>query len=217
MSPLLRCQAVLSDLDGVLIDSTTAIRLSWCEWADRHGLDHDLVLRGLHGHRAQDTIRRVAPHLDPDEETRQMVAIELSHIASDFAYPGAGAFLHALAGYPHAVVTSGLCELASARLRQGKLPIPRVFITADDVSAGKPDPEGYLLAARRLGVEPAHCVVIEDSAAGLQAAHAAGMRAAAVLTTHDRSELGLADLILPALTDLALSFEDRTILLAAAG
>jgi len=77
-----------------------------------------------------------------------------------------------------------------------------VFVTAGDVERGKPDPEGYLLAASRLGVAPADCVVVEDSPPGVAAGRAAGMRVIAVLTTYPAAALTGADARLGALADL---------------
>jgi sugar-phosphatase len=86
-------------------------------------------------------------------------------------------------------VTSGSNAIAEPRL--AVLPVrPPVVVTADDVRHGKPDPEPYLLAARRLGItDPSRCVVLEDAPAGLAAASAAGMRSIAVVTTHRREDL----------------------------
>jgi sugar-phosphatase len=70
--------------------------------------------------------------------------------------------------------------LATVRLRAAKLPIPPVLITAEDVRRGKPDPEGFLLGAQRLGVRTEDCLVFEDSPAGVVAAKAAGAHVAIV-------------------------------------
>ncbi|WP_042800653.1 HAD-IA family hydrolase [Streptomyces sp. C] len=78
--------------------------------------------------------------------------------------------------------------LAEARLREAGVDFPEL-VTAGDVTRGKPDPEPFLLAARRLGVDPARCVVFEDAPAGLAAGRAAGMRTVALTTTHPAAEL----------------------------
>jgi sugar-phosphatase len=80
-------------------------------------------------------------------------------------------------------------------------------VCADEVVHGKPHPEGYLTAATRLGVSPAACVVLEDAPAGLAAAHAAGMRAIAVATTHPPAALGGAELIAHALSAVTVQLE----------
>jgi len=82
-------------------------------------------------------------------------------------------------GLPWAVVTSADTRLATARLGQTGIN-PPLLVTVDDVTVGKPDPQGYLIAARRLGVDPARCLVVEDSDAGVAAGRAAGATVASL-------------------------------------
>ncbi len=89
-----------------------------------------------------------------------------------------------------AVVTSASRALARDRLQSVELPVPNVLIGADDVGDGKPHPEGYLAAARRLGADNTRCVIFEDTPPGLQAAKAAGMRGIAISTTYTHQQLG---------------------------
>jgi sugar-phosphatase len=79
---------------------------------------------------------------------------------------------------------------------------PAVVVFADDVARGKPDPEGYLAAARRLGVDPVEALVVEDAPPGIEAAKAAGMAVVALPSTHAREELGAADVVLDSLGEL---------------
>ena len=118
------------------------------------------------------------------------------------AAPGAAALLRQLSEAQRAIVTSGSRAVATLRLRTAGLPIPDVFVTAGDVKQGKPYPEGYLMAAGRLGVAPSDCVVVEDSPPGVAAGKAAGMRVIAVLTTYPAVALSGADARLGALADL---------------
>ena len=83
--------------------------------------------------------------------------------------------------------------------------MPRVLICADDIQHGKPHPEGYLMAAKRLGHAATNCVVVEDTPAGLEAARAAGMRAVGVCGTYAISALAMADLIVTRLDELRVS------------
>ena len=96
---------------------------------------------------------------------------------------GAAELLRGLGDTPHALVTSATMELAAARMAAAGLPLPPVAVTAERVTASKPDPEGFLAAAAALGVDPAECVVFEDSEAGVAAAKAAGMRVVGVGAT----------------------------------
>ncbi|MFC7658386.1 HAD-IA family hydrolase [Pseudonocardia benzenivorans] len=88
-----------------------------------------------------------------------------------------------------AIVTSCTRALARARIAAAGLPAPAVVVTADDVTAGKPDPEPFLLAAEHLQVAAARCLVVEDAPAGLAAARAAGMATLAVAGTHALADL----------------------------
>src|SRR5205814_10708903 len=96
----------------------------------------------------------------------------------------------------------GVRAVAEHRLRWAGLPVPAVMVCADEIRNGKPDPEGYLTAAKRLGVAPAQCIVVEDAPAGIQAAHAGGMRVIAIATTHERAQLAGADAIVGTLADI---------------
>ena len=101
-----------------------------------------------------------------------------------------------------AIVTSCERPLALARLRATGLPVPDVLVTADQIARGKPAPDAYLLAAERLGVDPAECVVLEDAPAGVAAGRAAGMAVWAVTTTHEPEDLRAADRVAAHLTEL---------------
>jgi sugar-phosphatase len=198
----LECDAILFDLDGVLIDSTTCIARHWREWAGQHGLDVATIMRVAHGIRTVETIRLVAPHLDAEEEAARFTASEVVDTEGVVEIEGASVLLNLLPADAWAVVTSGSKELAVARLRRAGLPIPRTLVTADDVKQGKPAPEPYLVAAKRMGVAAARCAVVEDAPAGIEAAHAAGMQVIAITTTHSRDELAERELVIDRLSAL---------------
>jgi sugar-phosphatase len=186
---LLGCDAILSDLDGVLIDSSASIERHWRAWAPRHGLDLARILAVAQGLRTIETMRRVAPDLDWEAEAAAFTAGEVAD--TEGVRPIAGA-AELLAGLPRdgwALVTSATRDLAEARLRRAGLPLPGLMITADDVTQGKPAPECYLLASRSLGVPPQACIVLEDSPAGIEAGQRAGMRVVAVAATSPRTAI----------------------------
>ena len=113
-------------------------------------------------------------------------------------YPGVADLVHQLdsRGTLLALVTSSLkAEAELALVTFGLAHLFRVVVTAEDVANGKPAPDGYLLAARRLNVEPAGCIVIEDSPTGVRAAKAAAMSCVAVTNTHSPQQLHEATLI----------------------
>jgi len=92
------------------------------------------------------------------------------------AIAGAAQLLDDLTDLPHALVTSASRDLAQARMDAAGLRMPAAAVTAEDVARSKPDPEGFVAAARALGVDPAACIVVEDSANGIAAGLAAGLR-----------------------------------------
>ena len=201
----MNCRALLFDLDGVLVDSAQCVRQICTDWAISRGLDPDEVLKWSQGRRVQDTVRAVAPHLDVDGEVATLVAMEAGTTKGLHPVPGTHALLAALPINAWAVVTSGARPVARLRLSHVGLPIPPTLITGDDVERGKPDPEGYLAAAKALGYEPKECIVIEDAPAGLQAARAAGMRSIGIAGTFPPSALTTADVVVAAFQDLRLT------------
>jgi sugar-phosphatase len=182
--------AVLSDLDGVLVDSGDAVERVWREWAVERGLDPDDVGRASHGVPGRQVIERVAPELDAVAEAERVDRLHAATGGSPL--PGAAELLATVS--PLAVVTSCSPPLAAARFAAAGLAPPPVLITSDRTERGKPFPDPYLAAASALGVDPGLCLVIEDAPAGVAAARAAGMAVWAVTTTHSVSELA-ADLV----------------------
>jgi HAD superfamily hydrolase (TIGR01509 family) len=182
-------RAVLSDLDGVLVDSSATIERTWRDFAARHGLDPDEVVAASHGRRSVDLIRLVAPHLDAELEAARVERDEIAQTPGLQPLPGARELVESVPAERFAIVTSGSRALAISRLRAAGLPVPEVLVTAEEVDHGKPHPAGYLRAAELLGIDPAHSVVLEDAPAGVEAGRAAGMTVIAVLTTNDESAL----------------------------
>jgi mannitol-1-/sugar-/sorbitol-6-phosphatase len=178
-------RAVLLDMDGTLVDSSAVVERIWTEWAIDHSLDPADVLPVVHGRQSHESMAMLLPdrpHAQNLAENDTMVERETADVQGIAAVPGAAELLGSLAGVPHALVTSATVPLARARMTAARLAMPRITVTAEDVSASKPDPEGFIAAAGALGV-PAHaCVVFEDSAAGITAAHRAGMRVIGVGT-----------------------------------
>jgi mannitol-1-/sugar-/sorbitol-6-phosphatase len=205
----LACDAVLFDLDGVLVDSTAQIEATWREWAGRHGLDAAAILRIVHGRPAIEIIRIVAPHLDAATEKLALTSGDIRASTEVRAASGARGLLEALPVDRWAIVTSGVRIAAEHRLQCCGLPIPRVMVCADEVVNGKPDPEGYLAAARRLGAPPHECVVIEDAPPGIEAACGAGMQTIALTTSHRAEELRNAQVIATGLDAVAVHVSQR--------
>ena len=180
--------AILSDLDGVLVDSHASIMRAWRWWGAGHGIEAKTVAAVEHGRPSGEVIAALAPQLDAAAESAAIDRRQAGDTCDVIALPGAAELL-AGGHEPLAIVTSCTVPLATARLRAAGLPVPRVLVTPERLARGKPDPEGYLLAARELGVAPADCVVLEDAPAGAAAGRAAGMRVVGITTTLSEDEL----------------------------
>jgi sugar-phosphatase len=204
-------KAIIFDLDGVLVDSAECIERTWRAWAIRNQLDPESVIAVAHGRRAIETVQLVAPQLSAEAELDSLAASESTTSEGVYEINGARELLEMLPADKWAVVTSGIRVVAEFRLRHAGLPVPPVMICADEISLGKPYPEGYLTAAERLGYSPAECLVIEDAPAGIESARAAGMRVIAITTTYPPRMLTGADAIVERLTDLSVVLDRNQI------
>jgi len=176
-------KALLLDMDGTLLNSDAVVERIWRRWAAENGKDAEEILRHAHGRQAHATMAHLFPERPVEQnlaDNARMLAWETADTDGIVPVPGAPEFLAALAGLPHALVTSADRALSQARMAAAGLPVPVIAITAECVSASKPDPEGFLKGAADLGFAPADCVVFEDAAAGIAAARAAGMRVVGV-------------------------------------
>ncbi|GGJ98331.1 hydrolase [Streptomyces camponoticapitis] len=176
---VLTARALLLDMDGTLVNSDAVVERCWRGWATEHGLDPEEVLKVVHGRQGYLTMSVLLPDRPMEQnhaDNRELLAQETADLDGVVPVAGAPAFMAAIASLPHALVTSADEALATARMTASGLPMPALRITAEHVSASKPDPEGFLKAAAELGVSPADCLALEDSEAGIAAARAAGMR-----------------------------------------
>ena len=184
------------------MDSTRAVDREWREWARRKGVDGNAVMAIAHGVRTIEVIRRVAPHLDADAEAWEIENEEANDQQGVHVMPGAVALEQSIPEGRWGVVTSGTRLLASARLRFCGLPVPKVLVTAEDVSQGKPDPEPYLKGSELLGFKPADCLVIEDAPAGIQSARAGGFKVIGITSTYPASKISDADAVVAGLEQI---------------
>ncbi|KWT59887.1 HAD family hydrolase [Streptomyces albus subsp. albus] len=181
-TPLI-ARALLLDMDSTIVNSEAVVERCWRRWAAEQGLDADEVLKVVHGRQGWATMAALLPDRPMElnyEDNRRMLEQETADVEGVVPVPGAPAFMAALAQLPHALVTSADRALSDARMGAAGLPMPDVRITAESVSASKPDPEGFLKGAAELGYAPEDCVVFEDSEAGIAAGRAAGMRVVGV-------------------------------------
>jgi sugar-phosphatase len=209
----LTARALLFDLDGVLVDSIASVEFAWRDWAASHNMDADEILRVVHGRRAADTVAAVAPHLNLQDEVASLSKRESTESRGLHPIEGATALVSRLATNQWAVVTSGTRVVATFRLRVGGVPMPNTLVAAEDVTRGKPDPEGYLKAAQLLGRKPSECIVVEDAPAGLIAARAAGMQSIGIASTFDALQLTDATMVVQKLADIEVQGDGESGLL----
>jgi len=185
-------RAVLFDMDGTLVDSTGVVEQVWGVFAADYNLDIEAILATSHGVQGIDTVRRFAP-ADADHLAiaADLMARELVSTDGIVEIPGALDFVASLPADAVALVTSATVSLAELRMNLAGIAIPAVSVTAESVTRGKPDPEGFALAARRLGVEPSETVVFEDAEAGIAGALAAGCRVIVVGDLESEITIGL--------------------------
>jgi mannitol-1-/sugar-/sorbitol-6-phosphatase len=191
--------AVISDLDGVLVDSVAASNRAWAEWGARHGLDGAAIGDANHGRPTRDVLAEHVPLEVVDADAAFLLEREVSDTRGVVAFAGAQ---DVLALPVVAIATSCTLPLAHARLRATGLPVPGVLVSADQVARGKPAPDPYLLAAERLGVAHSDCLVLEDAPSGVAAGRAAGMTVWAVTTTHAAAQLSAAHRVAAGLPEL---------------
>ncbi|MEU5593776.1 HAD family hydrolase [Streptomyces sp. NPDC020298] len=211
-------QALLFDNDGTLVSSLDSVERCWTRWAGEYGITAEEFGRvELHGRPAVEIVADLLPAGLVPEAVARVEQLEVEDVPDGGVHllPGTEDLLASLPAESWAVVTSATRRLAQARLDAVGVR-PKTLIAADDITSGKPDPEPYLLAARRLGVDPVHCVVFEDAPAGLQAGRAAGMTTVALTTTHQAHEL-VADLVVENLSALSALVTDGGIRISARG
>jgi beta-phosphoglucomutase family hydrolase len=202
-------KAVLWDLDGVLVDSAPFHFQAWREllaslgrelgeadFRRTFGLRNDAILRDLVGDLAPAEVERLA--------ARKEELFRRAALGNIVPLPGALALLRLLheRGFKLALVSS--TPHGNIDLILGSLGVEAAFdviVGEEDVSQGKPDPEGFLLAAKRLRAPPEECVVIEDAPVGVEAAKRGGMRCVGVSRDRPREALAKADLVVETLED----------------
>lgn len=180
-------RAALFDLDGVLIDSETLYTRFWEEMDRRFPTGVDDFAHIIKGN----TLPRIFEQYFPDMEVRDQIRSLLADFEADMPvhlFPGICGLIESLrsAGFATAIVTSS--NLQKMQRLAHRIPqieeLADVVLTDADVTRSKPDPEGYLLAAGRLGCRPADCVVFEDSFAGIEAGRRTGGKVVGVATTN---------------------------------
>ena len=202
-------KGLLFDLDGTLVDSIPAVTRAWSQWAQIKGLDPEHVLSVIHGRPAMESISELLEDASQAEVVREFQWLE-DYESTDTkgtkALPGSVALLNALneKQVPWAIVTSGTLPVANARIKAAGLPLPKVLVTPEKLTNGKPHPEPYLTGAKELGLSAEQCICFEDTQAGLLAGKAANAVAIGILSHASKAELPAADYHIRSMAELEL-------------
>ncbi|MFI1484305.1 HAD family hydrolase [Streptomyces sp. NPDC020747] len=213
----IQADALLFDNDGTLVSSLESVYRCWTRWAEEYGITAEEFARvELHGRPAAEIAADLLPADRVPEAVVRIEQLEVEDVEGGVhLLPGTRALLDSMPADRWAVVTSATRRLAEARLEEAGIR-PKTLIAADDITRGKPDPEPFLLAARRLGVDPARCVVFEDAPAGLRAGRSAGMTTVALTTTHQATELH-ADIVVADLSAVSALVTDGGVEISVGG
>ena len=173
---ILEASGLLFDNDGVLVDSMASVEGSWGVWAKTYSPGFELTY-AYHGQRASEIVAQLVGEAEFDQalELINRLELELTHLTK--AMPGARELISLLPTGSWTVVTSAGKDLGTSRLEAAGLPVPKELVSADDVSKGKPNPEPYLMGAKKLGLDAANCIVFEDAPSGVRAGKAAEAKA----------------------------------------
>ncbi|PFH57751.1 hypothetical protein XA68_14637 [Ophiocordyceps unilateralis] len=180
----------LFDLDGTIVDSTTAIVKHWQAVGTEIGVSPQTILETSHGRRSIDVFKAIAPEKATWEYVSHVEGkIPRLYGGDAVEIPGARSLLDSLTARstPWAIVTSGTAPLATGWLSVLSLPKPEHLVTAESVQDGKPDPACYLMGLEKLGLKgaaAADVLVLEDAPAGIKAGKAAGCKVIGLVTSH---------------------------------
>jgi sugar-phosphatase len=196
----------LFDLDGTLVNSKPAVERAWIKLAQEAQIPLEKMV-GLHGIPAEQSLRMLLEDRSEDEIKSWVDRIEFlesSDTDGVVAIPGAKNLLNELneKNIPWTIVTSCTIPLAISRVKAAGIEMPDHSVTFNDVKLGKPHPEPFILGAKRIGLDPSQCWVIEDAPAGVKSGKSAGCTVAAVLTSHLKEQLNEADHFLNHLDEL---------------
>ncbi|KAK8865958.1 hypothetical protein IAR55_001107 [Kwoniella newhampshirensis] len=202
-------ESVLFDMDGTLINSSGAVVKAWELFSQTYTLDLDDILRSAHGMRTIDVLKKWCKISDPELLASEVIRFETAILeaAEDIArtsgsggietLPGVAKLLDDLSSDKEmrggeekwAICTSSTYFYAGKAIPIAGLTTPKVFVTADSVTRGKPFPDPYLLGASGCNASPFESIVVEDAPTGIRSGKASGALVLATCTSHTREEL----------------------------
>jgi len=196
----------LFDLDGTLVNSKPAVERAWIKLAQEAQIPLEKMV-GLHGIPAEQSLRMLLAdrsEVEIKSWVDRIEYLESSDTDGVIAIPGAKNLLNELnnRSIPWTIVTSCTIPLALSRVKAAGIEMPDHSVTFNDVKLGKPHPEPFILGAKRIGLDPNQCWVVEDAPAGVKSGKSAGCTVAAVLTSHLKEQLQEADHFLNHLDEL---------------
>ena len=191
---IFEASGLLFDNDGVLVDSMGTVDGSWGVWSKTYSPGFQISYEH-HGRRASEIVASLVGEELFEEALAEInrLELELTHLTT--AMPGAKKLLESLESGTWTVVTSAGRDLGTSRLRAAGLPVPNELVSADDVSSGKPNPEPYLMGAKKLSLDISECIVFEDAPSGVAAGVAAGAKAV----------IGIGEEVLESKADIVIS------------
>ncbi|KAG8904719.1 hypothetical protein FRB99_001305 [Tulasnella sp. 403] len=193
--------AILFDMDGTLIDSTGGVLGAWEYWGQKNPhLNIEEILQTCHGVRTIDNLRKWCPEIPPEKLQDAVNEFELEIVRAAkrneaagktglILLPGVTELLQSLRDDDWAICTSATRVYGAAALEAVGIPPPKAFVTADDVTRGKPYPDPYLMGAEKCGVDVRRCIVVEDAPSGVKSGKAAGAKVLAVCTSHTKEQM----------------------------
>ena len=207
-------KAVIWDMDGVIADTGPYHFKAWQEVFQKRGITFtEEDFRHYFGQRNDTIIRNVlGKGLSPSEVDAIVDEKEINYrqrVRQNIKpLPGAIKLLKSLSEYGFKIALASSAPMENIQLVTQGLGINNYFhsiVSGRDVTEGKPSPQGFLLAAKKLGIAPQNCIIIEDAVAGVTAAKRAGMRCIAVTNTHPRESLTGADLVIDTLETVSVT------------
>ncbi|KAI8319448.1 HAD-like protein [Martensiomyces pterosporus] len=187
---VLHAKALIFDLDGTLISTLDVTERVYTDCCRRYNIDPAPVLAHCHGVPTLEVLRKFYPPETHNAEFARQLEIESASLIDGLeVISGAPELISSIPEGKWGIFTSGLPLLAHPRMKHLKLPIPQVFVTPEDITNGKPHPEGYVKAARKLGFEPEECIVFEDAHAGTRAGHESGATVVGIRTLLSDAQL----------------------------